>query len=158
MSILEIQSYGIKYEEIRDDPIFPAKERLRNSPFFFNNETLPRLLGCAETVSICDPDLNRCWDFPEFGKFNYSVSPIPIWIRAPKIFDSIGTHAELARALLYTAIFDNFLLPYYESYRLEAESHCKNSLCSLPKNQWEVEARQLFEISLAKMQFNVLDI
>lgn len=158
MTILEIHSYGVMYGKIRDDPVFPAKEWNRERQNFQNNETWPRELGCADTASICDPDMNSCWSFPEFGKFNYSLTPIPIWTRTPKSFGSIGTDAELARALLYTAIFNNFLEPYYDRYSLEAESHCRYSRCSLPRNQWEVEARQLFETSLAKMQFNVLDI
>lgn len=124
MTILEIHSYGVKYFKIPDDPVFPAKEWMSNLRVFHNNETLPRLLGCSETASICDPDMNSCWSFPEFGKFNYSFTPIPIWTITPKSFDSIGTDAELARALLYTAVFNNFLEPYYGNYRLEAESHC----------------------------------
>lgn len=89
---------------------------------------------------------------------NYPLTLIPIWSRTPRSFAGIGTDAKLARALLATAIIVNYVQIVDDKYRLEAESHCRNSLCSLPIKQWEVEARQLFETSLAKMQFNVLDI
>lgn len=65
MTILEIHSYGVLYREIRDDPVFPAKGWNRDRQSFQNNETWPRLLGCADTASICDPHMIHC-SIPHF--------------------------------------------------------------------------------------------
>lgn len=105
MTIFDIHSYNAMYEGIRVDPDFPAKEWNREIQLFQNNKTWPRVLACADSMSLCDPDMNTCWNFPEFGMFNYSLTPIPIRTTIQK-FGSIGTDAELARSLLYNAIFN----------------------------------------------------
>lgn len=69
-------------------------------------------------------------------------------------FDLIGIHAELALVLLYSTIFGIFGGSAVSSYRLEAESHRKDLVCWLPRNQWVVEARHLFETTLANMQWH----
>lgn len=150
---------GVEYHEIRDDPIFPALQRLNNSlnPLPFNNETLPGLLGCVENISFCDPDLKKCWNYPE--PIDSRDEDRSIWEKVPRVFDDKGPKPDLTRALLYYSMSYSFISSPME-YALEGNSHCiDTSYCGgLPRNQWKVEARQLFETSLATMQFNVLDM
>lgn len=155
MTIFEINSEGVEYREIRDDPVFPALQWLKWTSF--NNETLPGLLGCVENVSFCDPGLKKCWNYPE--PIDSRDKDRSIWENSPRIFNDMGPKPDLARALLYSSFQWSFIgQPII--YGLEANSHCiYTSYCgALPRNQWKVEARQLFETSLATMQFNILDM
>lgn len=189
VTIFEIYSEGVRYHEIRDDPLFPALQWL-NSRFTFNNETLPGLLGCVDNVSFCDPGLKKCWNYPEpvDSRFKDGSS---VWGKPPRKFNDMGPKPDLARALLYNSVEYSFIGTLTD-YALEGNSHCidtqavdpKNrnackrpwqfgyqkrsdffcpepvtSDCgALPRNQWKVEARQMFETSLATMQFNILDM
>lgn len=168
MTIFEIFSQGVEYEEIRDDPIFPALQRLEGMRYsdpgestytfhYFNNETLPGLLGCVENISFCDPNLKKCWNYPE--PIDFRDKDRSIWGKSPRIFDDMGPKPDLARALLYQSMQYSFIGHPGMEYDLEGSSHCKYTpFCDLPRNQWKAEARQMFETSLATMQFNILDM
>ena len=174
VTIFEIYTVGVEYEEIRDEPIFKALQpvnrpisralQLARSTPFTNNETSPGLLGCVENISICDVDLKRCWNYVDSEPRDPRYKDRSIWDRMPRPFDDTRPKPDLARALLYSSLKDSFVGFPYE-YDLEAISHCRDGVyChnfvrnKLPRNQWRVEARQIFETSLATMQYNVLDI
>lgn len=67
---------------------------------------------------------------------------------------------DLALALLFSAITCPFRrLTVSSDYPLEAKSHCDDMRCiDLPREQWKVEVRRWFVISLAHLQYSVLDI
>ena len=71
------------------------------------------------------------------------------------------TEAEMARTLLTVAL-SNFVqrsTGIDSVGSLEAMSHCTRGECSYMKaEQWRVEARKLFEVGLAHIQFNLLAI
>lgn len=160
VTIFEILTLGVQYGEIRDEPIFRASQWL-DKLNTFDNETSPGLLGCIDDISICDVDLKKCWnylDYLESGAIDPKYGG-QVMDRLPRIFDDTGPKPDLARALLYSSMQNSFIgLPM--DYHLEGVSHCRDgNLCyDLPRNQWRVEARQMFETSLATMQFNVLDM
>lgn len=154
MVILEIVTDGMEYSEFRDDPVFPAMHR--RGPDYFNNATIPGLLGCVDNTLICDPDLNQCWNWPETSADLNPTLSDPVRDEV----DGVLTNADLARVLLSSAIFNSFegMMRTHKD-NLEAKSHCDDIYClGLPREQWKTEARQMFETSLAQMQHRVLDI
>ena len=69
------------------------------------------------------------------------------------------TEADMAFALVAVALSASSsgqAIPYW--YELEIRSHCQGSRCGpLPPEQWKVEARRLFEASLARIQVELVN-
>lgn len=157
VTIFEIVTPGMEYFEFRDDPVFPAIHY--QNGVYSNNSTVPGLLGCVNSAFVYDPDLDQCWNWPE------TVVDIVRQLSDPirNEHDGVVTNADIALVLLSSAISGSFqgidATTDFHLYTLEAQSHCLDLYCDgLPREQWKVEARQLFEIFLVNMQYRVLDI
>lgn len=166
VTIFEIYTVGVEYGEIRDEPIFRALQPVdrQGTQLYTNNETSPGLLGCMENISFCDVDLKKCWNYEDSEPSNHTDKDESMLYDRPIRFDHADPNPDLARVLLNGSMRNSFTgRPF--SYDLEAISHCRDGIhchsgkeSQLPRDQWKVEARQLFETSLATMQFNVLHI
>lgn len=158
VAIFAILTEGILYNEYRDDQMFPAmhEQRGRQSGRYSNEADPPGLLGCVDNAFICDPDLDQCTNWPKQTPNLARKISDPI----SGEFDGVLTEADHARVLLSSAIFESFEgMVDGIGENLEAKSHCEGAFCyGLPREQWKVEARQMFETSLARIQNRVLDI
>ena len=145
----------MEYSEYRDDPVFPAKKHAPDSPSHSNNSTFPSVLACINTVLIANTALGAYAHFTPNRSldqyyFDYGDSN-PI------------TEAQAAFKLLYFATAASPLNFMVYTERMEVFSHCtateqKTTCGRLPQDQWVVEARRMFEASLALMQLTVHDI
>lgn len=157
VTIFEISTRGMKYPEFRDDPVFPAMHKQYNTEYV-NNSTIPGILGCVDNAYIYDPDRNQTLDWPEASQKRTLRFPTSLPF---KKYDDVVTNADLAGFLLSSAIYRAFSRRAFTGFlvSLEAKTHCDDLFCrDLPREQWKVEARQLFETSLADLQYAVLDI
>jgi hypothetical protein len=58
-TIILVRNYGIRYPELRDDPIFPADSPLSNQ-YYFNGRIHAGVLGCIDRTTICSPNGSVC--------------------------------------------------------------------------------------------------
>ena len=100
-------------------------------------------------------------DMYEFPSLNASSSEetafMRIWGRA---IGSSATEADLALVFLSHVLWGSTLCYMWQKWRtIEAMTLCSNSIIceNLPLDQWKAEVRQLFETSLAQLQYAVLD-
>ena len=151
-----IFSSGLFYSEYRTDPIFPAiysepndvpPESVGRSQYFFSNATQLDYLACVDRRQICEGDTTTCRDLPDRDSFFRTSDPEKV------------TEADMAFALVAVALSASSLneaMPLW--YNLEIRSHCTDSRCSpLPREQWKVEARRLFQASLARIQVELVN-
>jgi hypothetical protein len=121
---------------------------LGNKPLYFNNDSIATVLACVDTVSVCSADGNTCWaDINDPTK-------------------DLSSHVEktgyymLDMALTRSNVCNSILL--LGGSALDAHSKLLSNLSlpiSLPlaTEQWKVEARRLFEGSLARIQIDLRD-
>lgn len=156
MSIIFISTAGDYYYVFEsNDPVFPAhtKTQLEVSPgqfstFWINNITKAGVLGCVDSHEICtDRTGSRCWDQTMISHAHDEIS------------DDIAT--QRAFYLLTVALKDTDvwrLIDFLEADVLLATQQVRRIIgIMLDPEQWKVEARSIFEASLAAMQINVYD-
>ncbi|KAH7416802.1 hypothetical protein BKA64DRAFT_277695 [Cadophora sp. MPI-SDFR-AT-0126] len=156
VTLIFISSHSLLHRERRNDPVFPAQQKLQFSPeysgpdLFYNNSTRAGVLGCTDQYHICRTKSGPCWN-------NENVS---------QIFDdpAIKTSTEsqnvvrlLVLALDYSSTCGS--IQFRGTGALDAQKKIadKESL-PLAYRQWEVEAESMFRTSLARMQLNVFDV
>ena len=159
-SLYYLHSSNVIYPFRRKDPVFPGFALQQDCKGYgitcqyYNNATVPSLLSCVDNTEVCDSEIGKCWQEQSAGS-----EP-----RAQKLEKSgrEPTRADHARNLLLSALSGSTtctLLSSAAQGSLEAASHCTGLRCSsLPQDQWIVEARRLFETSLAMIQISLLDI
>lgn len=112
----------------------------------------------AETEPTHLAQLAHLYDFPSvYNSTSGETTFTGIWDRA---VNSPATEAELSLALLFHVLWGSDLGSMWERWRkTEAASLCSNTIIcrNLPPDQWKAEARQLFETSLAQIQYAVLN-
>ena len=158
-SNIEIRSGNMTFPHYCSDPVFPAKRYrtwdptapLGLSEGYFNDSMYASVISCQEGVEICNLHTNKCWN-PKLGW----KDPANRLQNLENLKYMKLNERELAFILLETALGDSSI---EWSASLEAVSHCNFFDCTdLPHDQWILEVRRWFEASLAKIQFNVLDI
>lgn len=148
MSLLFISAFGVWYPQVSADPIFPAK-----LPFEFKaiNTTIPvwlsdawhsNVLGCVELCEIFT-SLNQClnaYDLVTGLKLKTSE-----WL-------------VLLESLLLSSIASS--LGHRGGQNLDATKRILNEPISfqLEEEQWKLEVRRLYEISLIRIQMKILEI
>lgn len=157
---MEINSGNVTFPHYRSDPVFPAKSYRAlpesTAPSFlpegyFNDNEYASVINCEESVEICDSHINKCWSL----KMGWMPPGERLQNWDHSNFVNLNEH-EFALTLLRSALADSCIVL---STGLEAASHCKFYDCTdLPHDQWILEVRRWFEASLARIQFNVLDI
>lgn len=141
-----VSSTHIYHTERSFDPIFYADEPHYfegfRAPFYYNSDPRARVLACVDKSEVCSPDGNTCWSMTAPVLEEVS-SPAAYWLMKwslenSNIYDSIKW--RLGTALL------------------AQESVSQYVSLPLPSNQWQLEASQLFATSLARIQYDALDI
>jgi hypothetical protein len=139
LTVVLIQNSLIFYPEESHDPVFPAHHH--NAWGWFNGNFTGGVLACIDQAMICKPNNGTCtdlWD-PSAGYVDGSiVDPAINLLTAALMFSTTA----ISMTFRYSGILDA------EAKMQQAES------LPLAREQWKVEARQLFETSLARMQIN----
>ena len=163
ITTIHIYSQEISHSRFRDDPFLPApclKDRAKWRDSFYNNSTKPTLLACINKTEICEMETCKC------SVVTRSSDQDPFLHTQNKT--EVATQEDLEFTLLLTALTASNIAQaaFYPDLKLEAASHCEdptsnyfNNHCfDLPKDQWRKEAARWFEASLARIQFNLLEI
>ena len=175
----------MSYDHYRDDPIFPATSpvhsdgsyswKLKFPPLFVNQNPIPTVVGCIHNTSICSSERGECWNYLETPVSR--LEDLNPQARSNQLGESgnatSATDAELAQVLLSNALMDTtdpLFCPsrsgtYKPSNVLDSCSRTTynpglefETCYGLPFDQWKAEVRIVFEASLARIQFNVLNI
>lgn len=143
-TLILISNLGIAYPERRDDPIFPAETTYDNM-FYYNTRWSAAVLGCVDRTNICSPDGTLCGSLKYWGGLERSDGK-----------------ASLVQSMLYFSLLSSDIgsaISFRRAEALDSTAYLVGSASSLlPKEQWKVEARQLFETSLARIQINARNI
>ena len=165
-----VYAFDVVYPEARDDPLFPAQV----DPLFpamlpmsfspgqvYTTGTLSvGMLFCIDRAFICEADAQNCVEeTPHLMEtLRHSSRESPATLQQ----DRSPSKEENMITLIRRALRGSSTSASQKSAKgLEAEAYCEDRalwLCKdLPPDQWKVEARTLFERSLAYMQQTVLD-
>ena len=159
-SFIYISSWGMEYPNYRDEPIFPAKSPIysksrKRGLNYYNNSTEEAIVACVDEAEVCDSEHRTC------QKFSGSAVETPFSFQNRRS-SSTPSKDDLVRALLYATLDGSNVCA--ASLRipqdLETSSHCTYLECQdgLPPQQWRNEARRWFEVSLARIQVNLINI
>ena len=107
----------------------------------------PAVMACVDETRLCDSNRKQCQHLPpDRAQINFVHGT-----------DTKLSKAYLGRLILSTVLSASAISEY--SGPLDATEHCTLNECgSLPREQWKVEARRVFETSLARIQMMFLDI
>lgn len=140
LTLMFINSCKIFYEEDSHDDIFPADSRYEDTELWTNHDSKARPLACVDWIEtcthkgICLPSYQDAQD----GDTNYLL--VRLAMNKSTTFDAISSRGATG---------------------LDAQTKIKDDI-SLPlsKNptQWVEESRALFNTSLARIQYDALDI
>jgi len=122
----------------------------------------PNIDGLSRSIDETDPNgvyvSEPFCGFPSvYNRTSGETTFTGIWDRA---INSSATEPELSLALLVHVLWGSTLCFMWQEWRrIEATSLCGNSIIcrDLPPDQWKAEVRQLFENSLAQIQYVVLE-
>ena len=167
------------YNRASHDPIFPASTQIPYPRTYSNtygwgawqnNRLMPGILGCIDNASIWDPTTDEHWNYlgrdSEGIGFNsrpsgFTMKKIAHWANIWDNTTTIPTEPtkrELVRTLLFRAFWSSNMC----SIRLKwtplnlPQTNGAIPLISGPLG-WDVEARHMFQSSLAQLQYNVLE-
>jgi hypothetical protein len=142
MTAIFISPCRIAYDGRCEDPIFLAPDDLSDIGLpnkFRREDTRARVLIAIDEMEICRQKDTDCYPpsevFPEFG-IEYEF--VRTALRRTSTFQSIKS--RLGEALVASQSLNDFFSP------------------QLDKDQWIIESQALFNTSLARLQFNMLDM
>lgn len=152
-TLLLIQSQNNYHSSLRHDPIFPAESEidpppLTYRPLYYNKDPIATILACVDTVSVCSADGSTCW-----ADINHPTKDLSSHVEKTGYY-------MLDIALMRSNVCNSIHLRGGSA--LDAHSKLPSNLSlpiSLPlaTEQWKVEARKLFEGSLARIQIDLRD-
>lgn len=152
--IYVISANGLSYVDTVDDPLYSAhlNDTLPNGTPFFRADNLYQVMGCAEQYQICGS-----------GSVTTCTSVNARW-HVLKEFRTIGLNpAQTAVADLFMNITANANM-FSSSFGLGTAALLARDVVfddlmsqALPANQWQLEASNLFAISLARIQSFFVD-
>lgn len=138
----------------RDDPIFPAKTRVLQkvpggmSTFWRNNSTKAGILGCVDWYQVCtDSTGSKCWDM----------------VNAEDALEQFQDDIVRQQALYLVLVGLNhsntwYSINYQRANILNATAEIAQVVgIHLAKEQWKVEAENIFKGTLAYIQLRVFD-
>lgn len=135
-----INSCRIFYKENSDDSIFPADRRYKDTELWTNNDSRARPLACVDWVEICDHN-GLCMPTHQ------------------AVDDEDPAHLLTRLAMNRSTIFD--AISSRGATGLDAQNKIRDDI-SMPLSkdptQWVEESQALFHTSLARMQYDALDI
>ncbi|KAM0820696.1 hypothetical protein AB5N19_06516 [Seiridium cardinale] len=143
MTAIFISPCRIIYSGRCEDYVFQATDELRGEgwpPYrYYNRDPRARVLIAIDQMEVCMPDADHCFhpekEYPENGVVYEMVRTA---LRRSSSFRSI--RYRLGSALVAAESISDF-----ESRQLD-------------KEQWIIESKALFNTSLSRLQFNMLDI
>lgn len=128
------------------DPIFPARESRnipgQQDPLFYNADRKATVLACADTTELCSPDGKACWNMN--GVVPEGVSSPPSYWLMKWSLENSDTYNSVQWRL------GNALLAQ--------EMISQSTSRPLARNQWQLEAKQMFATSLARIQYDTRKI
>ena len=135
---------GVLYPHQRDDPIFYAKKVIPNSTWYFNNRLHAGVLGCMDRTMYYNPDkpegiANLAWLDPNDPSIQEQA--VQYMLNLALVRSNTGDSTRLRKAEALDA-----QAKVASAYTIE-----------LVREQWKLEARQLFETSLARTQLALRD-
>jgi hypothetical protein len=135
-----VNSCRIFYKRSSGDPIFPADRRWRDSTnLWVNNDSRARPLACVDWIELCTNSGTSCRPLHE----SHSAD---------------SKHYNLTRATLRHSNIYN-AIQYRGANALDAQAKISDDTSlDLRKNQWAYESSLLFDASLARIQYDALDI
>lgn len=145
-----IRPRGLVYLEQSDDPIFPADALTASNTTYYNSLTHATVLGCMDNAEIRHPDTGQIWIPRNFTSWR-TISPE--WQESPmkNLFFVLGLaldHSNTWSATNYDVVLD--------AQRKIEET--QGISLPLAREQWKVEVRRIFDISLALLQGKIYDI
>jgi hypothetical protein len=165
-----LNSYGVKYSQPRNDPFFPTDSFLvlhdgnSSMTVFSRASTHATVLGCADDYELCFPHLNECGHLATANEksLNESIPANPPSaeqgredLNANQLFQAVGT-------VLVGSYFEadsSITIGHLGNQGLDiwTKGAVEDFALGLPDPQWEAEAQNLFNVSLARLQLNVAD-
>jgi hypothetical protein len=178
VSLIFLSSHNqIVYQTPRKDPIFPANSPMEatwsrpppdSSPskaFWVYDSTRPGVLGCVDSIQICNLAGSLCWDqgnlstaFARTTKCDTSPSSGDAECAGAFAIDLTSTQRDVLY-LLRTALRSStasFSISRRGGSGLEIAKRFGTSV-NLLEEQWKFEAESLFQTSLARMQLDLYD-
>lgn len=156
VTLMFISSHSIMYPQLRTDPVFTATTKAlfspeyRLPPKYFNNSTKAGVLGCVDQYEICKTAFGPCWT-------NENITSIP---RTPA--NRNATEEENVIMLLLLALDLSTACgstQFRGAEALNAQSKIAHmQSLELAEEQWKIEAEQMMQTSLPRMQVNAYDI
>jgi hypothetical protein len=145
LAVMLIKNDFVTHLEKMDDPVFQAQE-YDGGGRWHNGNFSGSVLACIDKAIICEPNNDTCTDLHWDNDAKYMI----------------GTSFEPAiRLLAFAVSFSTTALAiaFRGGSGLNAQSRMAMTM-SLPlsQEQWKVEAGQLFQISLARIQIYVRGI
>ena len=141
LTIMFINSCQIYYKEDSNDPIFPA-DALQPDGLYVNGDSRARPLACIDWIEACPEGGDTC---------------LPPYESKADKDDKV--HAFMRFALQKSTIYH--AVEYRGANALDAQTKIEDYM-SLPLSkkpaQWIVESYNLFQTSLARIQYDALDI
>ena len=148
ITLLLVQSQKNYHTTPQSDPIFPAGHGISSSPgqppLYFNDDPIATALACVDNTAICEASGKIC--FPDINRPDLDL---------PASNEIIGYYMQL-QALVDSSIFQAIQLLGSRALVAEAKLEREVSL-PLEKEQWKVEAGNLFEAALVRIQITLRD-
>lgn len=138
LTIMFIASCRIIYTGPSQDYIFHSDEPFSNDGKYWNPDPRARPLACVDSTEVCSSDQNCSKIDQEHRKHEKEYEFVRSALRRSTIFQSI--RFRLGTALVAQESVGDFISR------------------PLADDQWIVESRALFETSLARIQYDALDI
>ena len=170
LTVMFINSLRLLYQESSDDPIFPAKRSYLDSDWYYNYDSRARPLACIDWIDTYPNDQDQA--VPHYRKTDLHLyapdlekdeSDEETANQSPKSGDD-GLDVDKSYVFMRLALDKSTAFNAIEfrgATALDAQTKIQDFI-SLPLSkeptQWVVEAEGFFETSLARVQYNVLDI
>jgi hypothetical protein len=163
VTLIFVRSNAVFYFEPSYDPIFPAEQNYTGSgsgylrQLYYNSLPHATVLGCADTIEIRDPDTGTIWQ-PKTMDWNNLTSLQGIkQLQVDTVLKQgmLNSFLLLGEAMLALDISSIIM----GGPHLDAQKKIMGRFStSINREQWKVEARKIFETSLARIQGDILDI
>jgi hypothetical protein len=140
----------LRYSEPNDDPIFPAQTLAEDGLNYLNGLPYATVLGCVDIAEVCDPATGQIWIPRNFSSWK-TTSPEWKAGQMKNLFFllSIG----LAESNTWNAI--NYGVSLDAQNKIIAPGGVS---LPLAREQWKIESRRFFEVSLAMLQGKIYDV
>ena len=153
----------LAYPTKSEDPIFPADylaAKIGNNTFWMSSLSHATVLGCVDEYEICDADTLSCWN----GTFlDHEIKKGPFFQGSTPITSTYFSHEArqtflaIDMALIQSNTYNSIRTRGAQA--LDAQSRYSDPISTaLDPQQWKLELRKIFRVSLARSQLVLVDI